>query len=931
MKGENIFRFCGVRPSAPEKTSGKTKLVFDPYSVIAQKTEIYDKVKKGNFEEIKSSARAFQRSSAFSETIAGFKSDKSGLMVWFNESKRLPAKTALNSDAFFSLCGKPDSFISLYSTLTDSIFSIAILGNSSKRKSDELLLVLKLLFIYQGEISPSELEENLGVYISRLTAAFPHFQKPIVKNTVAPQRKPAAEKKQNTSSLSELENAHREVLRLISSAQPTLVKTKVGTEKQTKRSSAKPEESIGSRISSNIFGELRLPASIISSVTKSVLNKIKADIKQISPFEILRMIEQEMDMATTAEAQQRGKTMLRVGNFYIDTAALYGSIGNENMASEADCTFAAGIGDLLLIRQKLKGYRLAEIAHVENVLKGEKRDRNHRRLNRITEDFFTASETEKTKERDLETTERNELQSQISNTATTELGLNLGVQVSGSYGPTVSFDSQLDSSFSTTVQETQQKAVDFSRSISEKASEKIRELTKRERRSTSLEEVEEINSHKFENSTEKNITGVYRWLDKIYDTQVMNYGQRMIFDFVLPEPAAFYLFSLAQSPPEGSVIVKPEAPLYNQQPLAPSNISRTNYHQYIKQYNVTGVPQPPPQIITVSHFDQQDGSAKDDYSRSSKIQLPEHYEAYAASVANDCSMASTGSPHARIYIGDGVFTTVGGWQYAGFARRREKEIAVAVHYHNVFNFSLGIDIYCEITKEGFASWQQKVYDAILEVYQNQLAEYEEKLATASIQRNNSSMIGTDALTNATIIQEELRKLSVQLLTNHAAPGLDSLQAGEPPLIDVNKTCENGSIIRFFENAFEWNNMAYVMYPYFWGKKARWADAIQITASDNLFTTFIKAGATRVQLSVRPGFERAVVYFIQYGTIWEGNDPPLLNDDAYLPIVQEITENLGTLEDGIPYPEGSEPWEVSLPTSLVYLQENHPEFKDSLEG
>ena len=36
-----------------------------------------------------------------------------------------------------------------------------------------------------------------------------------------------------------------------------------------------------------------------------------------------------------------------------------------------------------------------------------------------------------------------------------------------------------------------------------------------------------------------------------------------------------------------------------------------------------------------------------------------------------------------------------------------------------------------------------------------------------------------------------------------------------PLIDVEKACEEGSKIRFFENAFEWQNMTYVFYPYFW--------------------------------------------------------------------------------------------------------------------
>jgi hypothetical protein len=168
-----------------------------------------------------------------------------------------------------------------------------------------------------------------------------------------------------------------------------------------------------------------------------------------------------------------------------------------------------------------------------------------------------------------------------------------------------------------------------------------------------------------------------------------------------------------------------------------------------------------------------------------------------------------------------------------------------------------------------------------------------------------------------------------LLTGNSLPGLDSFENQEEPQMDPTKACSNGSVIRFFENAFEWNNMSYVMYPYFWGRSARWASALQLNGTDAAFTSFLKAGAARVQLAVRPGFEKAVVHFIQFGEIWEGNDPPLINDDLYVPIIQEIAENSGKLEDGAPYPHNGRPWEVSLPTSLVYLQEEVPEFKDQL--
>ena len=93
----------------------------------------------------------------------------------------------------------------------------------------------------------------------------------------------------------------------------------------------------------------------------------------------------------------------------------------------------------------------------------------------------------------------------------------------------------------------------------------------------------------------------------------------------------------------------------------------------------------------------------------------------------------------------------------------------------------------------------------------------------------------------------------------------------------------------------------------------------------------KAGAARVQLPVRRGFEKAIAFFCQTGIIWDGNDVPSIGDNLYLPIIAEITENLGQPVEGTPYPENSKPWEVVVPTSLVLLQDlsEVPSIRDML--
>jgi hypothetical protein len=132
-------------------------------------------------------------------------------------------------------------------------------------------------------------------------------------------------------------------------------------------------------------------------------------------------------------------------------------------------------------------------------------------------------------------------------------------------------------------------------------------------------------------------------------------------------------------------------------------------------------------------------------------------------------------------------------------------------------------------------------------------------------------------------------------------------------------CKNGKLIRFLENAFEWHNMSYICYPYFWGRHSRWSAALHFTDPDPDFAAFLKAGAVRVQVPVRPGFETAIAHFCTTKAIPEG-EATLVGGSMYVPIVQEITESLGKLEDGVPYPEGSQPWEVRIPTSLVVVQD-----------
>jgi hypothetical protein len=519
------------------------------------------------------------------------------------------------------------------------------------------------------------------------------------------------------------------------------------------------------------------------------------------------------------------------------------------------------------------------------------------------------------------------MQAEAQKTVESQFGLEAGLQVSGSYGPAVSFSASLNTSFSTSTSEAQRKATSYSREVTEKTSERVNERIREERTHRLLEQIEEINIHRIDNTDDPpgHIRGIYRWLNKLYDAQVFNYGQRMMYEFVVPEPAAYFLYAMVANPSQDLELEKPEPPKFNNQPLKPENLSRTNYQSYLAEYEVTTAKAPPPSFTHVAFFDKQEGKEESNYERGTKVAIPEGYEATAAAT---WYWAVFRSDNHNFRVGIGGHTAPG----VSFGTPRRTEVSVGVHGFNIVAFVVTADIYCRLTTEGFAKWQHDTYAAILESYLNKRAAYEEAIAQREIQQG-VQILGRNPLENRRLERTELRKLTIMMLGRSSYLDVDSYFDSAEPTMDIAAACSNGALIRFFENAFEWTNMTYVHYPYFWGRHARWIEALHLRDPDPDFAAFLSAGATRVQVPVRPGFERAVAYYCETGLIWEGNDPPLIGDPLYVPIVEEISENLGKLDEGVPYPPDSEPWEVTVPTDLVVLQdlEEIPQIVDVLTG
>lgn len=228
-----------------------------------------------------------------------------------------------------------------------------------------------------------------------------------------------------------------------------------------------------------------------------------------------------------------------------------------------------GVADLMVVKESLECYELADFAYIENALAGEYKERTHRRLDRFEEEIIDTVETEEEVERDTQITTRNELESEASETAEQSAKVEGSLSVSGKYGPFVEFTSEASAGYTSSSSHASQRSIAYSQEVIERTARKIRTKIIKERRIKTLNEVEEINVHGIKNDfpgAEHN-RGIYRWLNKISTVQLFNYGERHMFAFTFVNPAAFYLDSLTEEEP-----VEPERPWFTA-----ADLNRYNY------------------------------------------------------------------------------------------------------------------------------------------------------------------------------------------------------------------------------------------------------------------------------------------------------------------------------------------------------------------
>ena len=204
-------------------------------------------------------------------------------------------------------------------------------------------------------------------------------------------------------------------------------------------------------------------------------------------------------------------------------------------------------------------------------------------------------------------------------------------------------------------------------------------------------------------------------------------------------------------------------------------------------------------------------------------------------------------------------------------------------------------------------------------YRALVSDYEEKLAQLKLQ-TGVAIRGRNPASN----QVTIRRTSCRRTASASSPTSTSTcstrswtrRSTASPQIDVAEAAAEGAYVRFFEQAFEWEHMSWVTYPYFWGSKDQWDERLGYDDPDPAFVDFLQAGFARVSVPATArlrGRDRPLPHLRRD---LERRPLPTISSPLYLPIADEIAERLDRPGDEVPQ---GDPWTVRVPTSLVKLR------------
>ena len=604
-----------------------------------------------------------------------------------------------------------------------------------------------------------------------------------------------------------------------------------------------------------------------------------------------------------------------------------------------------GIADFRRVEQEVCCYAPGEVSHIENIMAKEYKERATRNLVRIENSIETTRETEVENLTDTTTSSRNEINTEVASVLQQDRNISLGgsLGVSKNLPGGAKIDVNAFANFATNNSSTHSnnEARTYAEDVTKRALERILQKTSEKRTSKIIKEFEENNKHGFDNRLgDKHVTGIYRWVDIIYKNKLVNYGKRLMVEFMVPEPAQFYKTILKYVPKDGTP--NPSQPKTKPKSLpdfainSKENITRENYTALATYYNVTlETPLEENKIVSKSILPTiPKNSVNSSQTFNDTIFIEPFYEANEVVTNSDINYTwrrpadpatfkvQIGGLPFSIDLPAGTRKSISASFNGVFTTKFTNSVDVNFDYRKLNSCSTFIEIRCKLTVAKFDEWQEISYQKLETAYKSLLADYNEWLA----QQTNNNATGSkeekrsNPAMNRLIEERELKRICIEMIMKPFCRKQGQKNYTDQNACDlykipqVNQTpdfADYAAQVKFFEQAIDWQIMSYMFYAYYWADKCDWASLMQTESDDMIFQAFLQSSMARIVVPIRQQFTEAFAYYLQSGEIWLGNELVAGEaNDLYLSIAEEMQTVAGVVE---------EEWETRVPTTLAIIQ------------
>lgn len=305
------------------------------------------------------------------------------------------------------------------------------------------------------------------------------------------------------------------------------------------------------------------------------------------------------------------------------TKDIFAPVFPPNPESDA-CVRPIGIGELMLVREQPCKYVLGEVAHIENVMPHEYKEKSKRHKDWTTDrtressekDFSDGKQTANNLnyqiEEKLESLNADDFTSTLTKADKTKTYTDDKESIAGG-GWTLTVNPNEDFAV---------QALEFAKGITGKVVSKLFQSNRKRREQIIFHELENLDRSVFSNKrNEFPIIGIYRWVNLLSLAKLINKGKRLVLEFSISNPADGIN-------PEGEYVAPPEILFQVFKNLDFNFLTPGNYYEMAAVLNVEHPILPPEEEITITTTLQ-----SEPLSNNTILQIPEGYQATSASIS----------------------------------------------------------------------------------------------------------------------------------------------------------------------------------------------------------------------------------------------------------------------------------------------------------